>query len=82
MKFLALSALLLFSLAGCRGAETRGSDPVPATRGRPVKDPVCGKTIDSRAARRIEHYGTTYFLCSDECLARFHHAPEAYMVCR
>ena len=44
-----------------------------------VKDPVCGMTIqESDAVARVEHEGTAYFFCSDDCKEEFEGDPDAY----
>lgn len=42
-------------------------------------DPVCGKTIDTAAARSSVHDGWVYYFCSAECRARFEADPETYL---
>jgi Cu+-exporting ATPase len=42
-------------------------------------DPVCGmSTADESAFSSHEHQGTTYYFCSDRCLAQFKENPKAY----
>jgi YHS domain-containing protein len=49
------------------------------TMRRGAKDPVCGMTVDSRAAQHVsEHAGRTYFFCSAHCRAEFESNPERY----
>ncbi len=45
---------------------------------RGAADPVCGMTVDRSKARRLEHAGTTYYFCSDNCLQAFQHDPDRY----
>ena len=43
-------------------------------------DPVCGMTVDVRAARhRAEHAGRTYYFCCGGCRERFVAAPDGYV---
>lgn len=45
-----------------------------------VIDPVCGMTIvRSKAPYQREHTGTTYYLCSTGCAARFDSDGDAYV---
>ncbi len=45
-----------------------------------VRDPVCGMSVDPARARwRLEHDGTTFFFCSEKCLARFRADPAAFL---
>jgi P-type Cu+ transporter len=44
-----------------------------------VTDPVCGMKISpSDAVATIEHDGTTYYFCSQDCADSFRDAPEDY----
>ncbi len=44
-----------------------------------AKDPVCGMQIEEAdAVGSVEHAGTTYFFCSDDCKAEFEADPAAY----
>jgi Cu+-exporting ATPase len=54
----------------------------PATpSAAPVKDPVCGMTVDpAKAAGSFEYQGQTYHFCSKSCLTKFQQNPEAYLV--
>ena len=45
---------------------------------RGAADPVCGMTVDRSKARRLEHAGTTYYFCSDNCLQAFQRDPDRY----
>src|SRR5689334_17610655 len=46
-----------------------------------VKDPVCGMTVDSSAARggSFVHQGVEYFFCSPRCHERFRSAPGEFL---
>jgi len=53
--------------------------PAPAAAAQST-DPVCGMTVDPRsAAGSFEHGGTTYFFCSQHCLAKFREDPAKYL---
>jgi len=44
------------------------------------RDPVCGMSVDpGKAAAKVEHVGTTYYLCAPGCAKRFQHDPEKYL---
>lgn len=56
------------------GTDTTASGPSEAPRWIPPKtdiDPVCGKTVDTAAAKSSVHDGWVYYFCSAECRARF-----------
>jgi Cu+-exporting ATPase len=61
-----------------------GSVPQPpgfplAIVGQPVKDPVCGMTVDpARAAGSFEYQGKKWYFCSPRCLEKFRAEPEKY----
>jgi Cu+-exporting ATPase len=43
-------------------------------------DPVCGMTVDpARAAGSFEYEGTTYYFCSNGCLAKFSADPQRFL---
>jgi Cu+-exporting ATPase len=45
-----------------------------------VTDPVCGMKIKPEdAVATIDHDGTTYHFCSQECADAFEEAPEDYL---
>ncbi len=45
-----------------------------------VKDPVCGMKIQpSEAVASIEHEGTTYYFCSQDCADSFRESPADYV---
>ena len=47
--------------------------------GQPVKDPVCGMTINpAQAAGSHPYRGKTFYFCSTSCLDRFRSNPEKY----
>jgi len=46
----------------------------------PVKDPVCGMTVDPATAQHShEHAGETYWFCASRCAERFRADPEHYL---
>ncbi len=46
----------------------------------PVKDPVCGMSVDPAAAKhRAEHQGNSYFFCSAGCHDKFVAEPQRYV---
>ena len=45
-----------------------------------VKDPVCGMKISpADAVASIEHEGTTYHFCSQDCADSFRESPADYI---
>ena len=45
-----------------------------------MKDPVCGMDVDpASAAGFTEHHGTTYYFCSQKCVAAFKAHPEKFV---
>ena len=43
-------------------------------------DPVCGMKVDpDKAAGKHEHKGSTYYFCSQHCLARFKENPDKFL---
>jgi Cu+-exporting ATPase len=45
-----------------------------------VKDPVCGMSVDpTTAPGSNEWHGTTYYFCSQKCLAKFKQNPEKFV---
>jgi Cu+-exporting ATPase len=42
-------------------------------------DPVCGMTVEDDSPRRFAFDGTTYYFCSDHCLAKFSADPARYL---
>ncbi len=59
---------------GERGA-TRAGQPAPDGE----RDPVCGMPVDpARAAGTRSVMGRTFYLCSNDCLAKFDRDPMAY----
>src|SRR5512145_3391634 len=46
----------------------------------PVKDPVCGMTVDRATSRHLAtHLGKTYAFCSERCRARFLSEPDRFL---
>ena len=47
---------------------------------QPVTDPVCGMKIHpAEAVASIEHEGTTYYFCSQDCADSFRESPADYI---
>jgi Cu+-exporting ATPase len=47
---------------------------------QPVTDPVCGMKIRrSEAVASIEHNGTVYYFCSQDCADSFRESPDDYV---
>ena len=45
-----------------------------------VKDPVCGTELNvENAKERSEHWGKTYYFCSDLCRNKFDESPAQYV---
>jgi YHS domain-containing protein len=45
-----------------------------------MTDPVCGmKILPADAAATIDHEGTTYYFCSQDCADSFKESPEDYV---
>src|ERR1700730_9767834 len=50
-----------------------------APRPAPVRDPVCGMTVDPGTAHRAEHASADYFFCSARCRDKFVVEPARYL---
>src|SRR3954471_24283641 len=62
----------------CCGADHAQPVPVPAPL--PVKDPVCGMTVDPATSKhRFEHAGRTFHFCSAGCREKFAGNPARYL---
>lgn len=45
-----------------------------------VTDPVCNMTIEPEdAVATVEHEGTTYYFCSEDCAESFREDPDDYV---
>jgi Cu+-exporting ATPase len=44
-----------------------------------LRDPVCGMSVASDSAHRLEHEGTTWRFCNPRCLERFRADPDRYL---
>ncbi len=42
-------------------------------------DPVCGMTVESKAAKSSVHDGHVYYFCSQDCRQKFEDSPIAYL---
>jgi P-type Cu+ transporter len=53
-------------------------DPVEIRK--PVRDPVCGMTLDAATAKhKAEHEGKTYYFCCGGCATKFQADPKKYL---
>lgn len=43
------------------------------------RDPVCGKSVRTDAAKSSVHRGTVYYFCSRECREIFEASPDEYL---
>ncbi len=43
------------------------------------RDPVCGMTVSADSEHRFMFMNEMYYFCSQACLEKFHHAPDAYL---
>lgn len=81
ISFLTFLSVLLIVFAGCaRKDET----PEPAAETEKVMaemviDPVCGMEIKKDGAIAVEHNGTTYYVCSNECKEQLLKDPDKSM---
>src|SRR5215204_3464484 len=66
---------------GMHGAQAHGGhDPSAQQASNPVKDPVCGMSVDPNTAKhRAEHAGHSYFFCSAGCRTKFLADPAKYL---
>ena len=49
------------------------------TSDEPVRDPVCGMSVDRDGPHHQDHEGTTYYFCSGRCLQRFNDDPASFL---
>lgn len=61
--------------AGALLAAPADKKPIPAE----AKDPVCGMTVQTKAAEKTEYKGKTYYFCSKEEKTTFEKSPEKYV---
>lgn len=68
------------SCPNCHPSKTSSAEPNPTS----AKDPVCGMTVDPRAARGgdAEHEGVRYFFCQAKCREKFVQDPTRYIEVR
>src|SRR5205807_10202506 len=62
--------------------EAKATPPVERERGQaqPVRDPVCGMSVDPATARHhAEHAGERYYFCGARCHERFTAEPERFL---
>lgn len=51
----------------------------PGTTPRQAKDPVCGMTVETAAAKSTFHGGVAYYFCSTSCRDKFEASPKSYI---
>jgi hypothetical protein len=80
LAFLAVMAVLAWRFVTTGGIEMmRAHSHGPAQHSSPVKDPVCGMTVDpSHAGHSSVHAGHTYYFCSRGCKETFDKDPARY----
>ena len=80
LAFLAVMAVLAWRFVTTGGIEMiRAHSHGPAQHSSPVKDPVCGMTVDpSHAGHTSVHEGHTYYFCSRGCKETFDKDPARY----
>ncbi len=62
------------------GAPLVGISAAPKPAAAPVKDPVCGMTVDpAHAAGKLEYQGKTYYFCSQHCVEKFRTDPATFL---
>ena len=61
------------------GAAPRASEELRWTPPRKDRDPVCGKTVSTDAAKPSVFDGYVYYFCSRECREVFEAAPDLYV---
>jgi xanthine dehydrogenase accessory factor len=70
------------ALAGSSAA-TESARPAEAEEARPAarpaRDPVCGMTVSTDAARPVRYQGTDYYFCCAGCHQAFEQDPHAYV---
>ncbi len=52
---------------------------VPAAADKPYTDPVCGMKVAANHEKSAEYFGTTYYFCSNGCVAKFKASPQQYL---
>lgn len=86
MKSLLALAAVAVLFAGCAA----NNKEAPTPYGKPysadgkaeraqVKDPVCGKMVDSDKATEHSFRDVNYYFCSDTCEETFEKSPETYI---
>jgi hypothetical protein len=84
--FLNLAVVVLMAVMAWRFFSTGGVEMLRAMAVSPdeqalqTRDPVCGMTVDSRAAKQsLAHGGETYYFCSSGCKESFAKNPSLYL---
>ncbi|MDB5575645.1 MAG: copper-translocating P-type ATPase, partial [Bradyrhizobium sp.] len=66
--------------AGCGGGHHDHAGHAHAHSVAPVRDPVCGMTVDPATAKhRFDHHGQTFHFCSAGCRTKFAADPNTYL---
>jgi YHS domain-containing protein len=85
--FLDFAVLILMAVLAWRFVATGGIEMLRAHRRRPavgtlpVKDPVCGMSVDPVASPQSSEYrGSVYHFCSARCRSEFEKNPDRYAV--
>lgn len=60
-----------------RGVTPQGS--VPTASPAQARDPVCGMTVDTSAAKVSMYQRVMYYFCSEQCRSKFEAAPDSYV---
>lgn len=86
--FLIFGALFFLMMrGGCGGHISghghRGGHTGRGTGGRSPPenetDPVCGMTVETKAAKSTVHDGAIYYFCSQQCRGKFEASPASYV---
>ncbi|MDP3608695.1 MAG: heavy metal translocating P-type ATPase [Methylophilus sp.] len=68
----------------CCGHTSPEKKAVAAPVGSPISektyiDPVCGMKVSAHSKKSVEHDGTTYYFCSESCVAKFRTNAKQYL---
>jgi uncharacterized membrane protein YraQ (UPF0718 family)/YHS domain-containing protein len=83
--FLDIGFVILMAVMAWRFITTGGFEMLraharrPAAQAQPVRDPVCGMSVDpATAAEKVGYEGSTYYFCSASCRSTFMKDPARY----
>ena len=83
---LAIAAMMRFGCGAHVMGHGRHRTHQPESRGDEAKpqpehdvDPVCGKTVETNAAKASVHASRVYYFCSNACREKFESAPASYL---